>query len=151
VAQVSIQHNSTPTYLKRHLSVAELRRAFAEFSTDFPIAGKPFFATLKIKLPLYENPVRGKRKRKPQPQYKFDRTEREMRLEFEGYDFHDTGFRGHCKNEKGKWEDDLNVLIEVDAEFDDARIRRLKIMKRRFKRRFKQWEIYMCLTPVKRL
>ena len=135
------QHKST--HLERRLNVRELPR-------NISFDGRSLFATLRIKLPQYENPdSRGKRK--PQPGYKFDRTEREIRREFDGYDFHGTSFRGLCKNERGEWEEDLNVWIEIDGEFDDARLRRLRVMKRRFKRRFKQWEIYMTLTPVIRL
>ena len=138
---MNTQHK--PTYFERHLGVAEL-------SGDSSIEGRPLFATLRIKLPLFENlDSRGQRRR--QPEYKFERTESEIQREFNGYDFHDTSFRGHCKNEKGEWENDINVWIEMDGEFDHARLRRLRVMKRRLKRRFKQWEIYMTLTPIIRL
>jgi hypothetical protein len=138
---VNTQHNST--YLERHPTVGEWPR-------NISIDGRPRFAVLRIKLPVFEN-ADSHGQRKPQPEYKFERTEKEIRKEFDGYDFHGTPFTGHCKNEEGEWEDDLNVLIEIDGEFDDARLGRLRIMKRRLKRRFKQWEIYMAFAPIIRL
>ncbi len=107
---MNTQHK--PTYFERHLGVAEL-------SGDSSIEGRPLFATLRIKLPLFENlDSRGQRRR--QPEYKFERTESEIQREFNGYDFHDTSFRGHCKNEKGEWENDINVWIESQS--SDSRL-----------------------------
>lgn len=111
------------------------------------LAQPSFTGTLRLKLPLFENPNRqGKRKR--QSQFKFDRTEAEIRREFEGYDFHYTPFSGNWKDESDIWEDDINVLIEIDCVVDSGRRDWLRRFKRRLKRRFKQKAIYMTIFPL---
>jgi hypothetical protein len=112
-----------------------------------PLANPPFTGTLRIKLPLFENP-NHQDKRKPQPKFKFDRTEAEIRREFEGYDFHGTPFNGNWKDESDVWEDDFNVLFEIDCVFDSVRRAWLRRFKRRLKRRFKQKAIYMKVFPL---
>ena len=108
---------------------------------------RPFAGTLRIKLPLFENP-NGQVRRNPQRQYKFDRTVLEIKREFDGYDFYPTPFEGNWRDdESGEWDDDLNVLFEIDGEFDWDRIRWLKGFRRRLKRRFKQKAIYMTIAP----
>jgi len=108
----------------------------------------PFYGTLRIKLPQFENPPKGHPRGKPQPKFKFDRTKDEIEQRFCGYDFHSQPFQGNCCNDAGEWERDENVLIEIETSFDENCLSWLGQFQRKLERRFKQREVYMRIAPL---